>query len=161
MEEARTKHSEKLLALAETIRFLERAFARFQPKSMRTRPRSGGFSFVEQLWHLADLEREGYGVRIRRIRAEDEPVLPDFDGDRIARERRYLERDPREGLDIFRSAREENLSLLSRSTTADFDRSAVQEEVGRITLADVQRMMSAHDKGHVSEIEDSLRELAL
>jgi DinB superfamily len=161
MEEARTKHSEEITALGETIPFLERAFARFPPDAMRTRPRGGGFSFVEQLWHLADLEREGYGVRIRRIRAEDEPVLPDFDGDRIARERRYPERDPREGLDIFRSAREKNLSLLSRSTAAEFARSAVQEEVGRVTLADVQRMMYEHDKGHASEIEDLLRELAL
>jgi len=27
----------------------------------------GGFSPVEQCWHLADLEREGFGVRLRRL----------------------------------------------------------------------------------------------
>ena len=31
------------------------------------RPAAGGFAFVEHAWHLADLEREGYGTRISRL----------------------------------------------------------------------------------------------
>jgi len=50
-------------------------------------PTRRAFSPVEQVWHLADLEREGFSVRIRRLRDEQAPRLPDFDGDRIARER--------------------------------------------------------------------------
>ena len=38
-----------------------------------------GFSPVEQCWHLADLERDGYAVRIRRLLNETEPALPDFE----------------------------------------------------------------------------------
>src|SRR5215470_1921827 len=52
----------------------------------------GAPSPVEQCWHLADLEREGYGSRIRRLLDESNPVLPDFDGARVARERKYAER---------------------------------------------------------------------
>jgi len=57
----------------------------------------GAFSPVEQVWHLADLEREGFGVRIRRLRDEQAPRLPDFDGDRIARERHYRSLSLRRG----------------------------------------------------------------
>ena len=66
-----------------------------------------GFSPVEQCWHLADLEREGYGVRIRRLLVEDEPALPDFDGERVARERDYTSLSLREGIETFRRARAE------------------------------------------------------
>jgi hypothetical protein len=156
-----TIRRDTLLAdLSRTPEFLRRALARIRADELRRPPKSGGFSFVEQLWHLADLEREGYEQRIRRILAEDEPELPDFEGDRIARERRYLERDAHEGLEIFRLARERNVAALSRATSADFMRSGTQAEVGRITLADLPRMMSEHDQGHRAEIEALLSELA-
>ena len=48
------------------------------------RVRSGPFALVEQVWHLADLEREGFGERIRRLIAEEDPFLPDFDGAHLA-----------------------------------------------------------------------------
>lgn len=126
----------------------------------RTPPPDGGFSFVEQVWHLADLEREGYAERIRRILGEAEPELPDFDGDRIARERRYLERDEQAGLARFTAAREHNLAALHGATAAQRARSGTQAGVGRITLDDVARMMCEHDRGHREEIEDLLGRLA-
>jgi len=41
--------------------------------------RRGAFCPVEHCWHLADLEREGYGVRIQRLLRENQPLLRDFD----------------------------------------------------------------------------------
>ena len=76
------------------------------------RPAGGGFSFVENVWHLADLEREGYGTRIRRILGEENPALLNFDGDRIARERCYQEKDVERGLALFARARQANLEKL-------------------------------------------------
>src|SRR5262245_27271263 len=64
-----------------------------------------GFSPVEQCWHLADLERDGYAVRIRRLVNEVEPALPDFDGERVAQERNYKSLSLADGLDAFRRAR--------------------------------------------------------
>src|SRR5262249_16905373 len=69
----------------------------------------GGFSCLENVWRLADLGREGYGVRIRRLLTESEPVLANFDGDRAARERRYQSRELADGLAAFASARRFNL----------------------------------------------------
>ena len=78
----------------------------------------GALAPVEQCWHLADLEREGYGLRIQRLLGEVDPVLPDFDGARIARERAYRSRSLAEGLAAFREARGRNLARL-RTLTAD------------------------------------------
>jgi hypothetical protein len=112
----------------------------------------GGFCMVEQAWHLADLEREGYGERIRRLVAEQDPSLPDFDGARVAAERDYRARSLAEGLAAFAAARAENLARLRALDPAAWDRAGRQEGVGRITLRDVPRMMREHDESHRAEV---------
>src|ERR1700693_187672 len=72
----------------------------------------GAFSPVEQVWHLADLEREGFGCRIDRLLSEREPQLPDFDGAAIAAARHYRARCLTAGLAAFRAARQRNLDTL-------------------------------------------------
>ena len=111
------------------------------------------FSPVEQAWHLADLEREGFGVRIRRLLDEDDPSLPDFDGARLAEERRYRSRSLDEGLAAFTSARAANLALLRTVGPAQWSRAGTQEGVGRVALCDLPQMMSEHDAAHRAEIE--------
>ncbi|MCA1612335.1 MAG: DinB family protein [Acidobacteria bacterium] len=71
-----------LLTLESTPPLMARAARGLPASDARRRPAAGGFSLTENVWHLADLEREGFGVRIRRILCEDEPTLSNFDGDR-------------------------------------------------------------------------------
>jgi hypothetical protein len=111
------------------------------------------FAPVEQCWHLADLEREGFGLRIRRLLDEDEPRLPDFDGARIARERRYRTRDLAEGLLAFRTQRAANLALLRGLDAGQWRRAGTQDGVGRVALDDLPRLMAGHDAEHRAEIE--------
>src|SRR5512143_1751315 len=112
----------------------------------------GTFSLVEQAWHLADLEREGYAERIRRLLSEERPHLPDFDGDRIARERNYRARSLAEGVAAFAAARAENVRLLRSLSPEAWARTGTQEGVGEIRLEDVARMMQRHDHSHRREI---------
>jgi hypothetical protein len=112
----------------------------------------GTFSPVEQCWHLADLEAEGFGARIRLLLSEQGPLLPDFDGARAARERDYQAKSLAEGLAAFRAARQSNLALLQTVPDADWSRKGVQEGVGEVTLADVPRLMRDHDASHKAEI---------
>ncbi len=148
-----------LLTLESTPALLARAAAGLSPGEERRRPARGGFSFVENVWHLADLEREGYGVRIRRILAEESPALLNFDGDRIARERVYQERDVELGVATFTRAREQNLEALRRLSGSDWKRSGAQEGVGRVTLDDIPRMMADHDRSHDADIAALLAEI--
>lgn len=143
-----------LLTLESTPALLRRAAAAFAPGQVRMRPASGGFSFVENVWHLADLEREGYGARIARMLGQDNPALENFDGDRIARERGYQDKDVERGLALFTRARAANLAVLRRLARAEWSRSGSQEGVGRVTLADLPRMMAEHDRSHGDEVAD-------
>ena len=147
------------LTLESTPALLARAAAEVPGDSVRQRGTAGGFSLVEHVWHLADLEREAYGVRIRRLLTEDEPVLSNFEGDRVARERMYLRRDLAEGLLAFTTARTRNLQRLREVSAEDWKRAGRQEGIGRIELSDVPRMMTEHDRAHGVEIAELVAEL--
>jgi hypothetical protein len=148
-----------LLTLESTPVLLARAAESLPPGTARRRPAAGGFSFVENVWHLADLEREGFGVRIRRILSEPEPTLSNFDGDRIARERDYWSRSVAPGIAVFGAARMRNVELLRGVAVADWRRRAIQDGVGVLTLADIPRNMAEHDRSHTADIAALLTEL--
>ena len=145
-----------LLTLESTPALLVRAAEGLTDEQARQSPPGGGFSFIENVWHLADLEREGYGVRIRRILSEEEPYLSDFDGDRIARERGYKNLDLAEGLAAFAIARNRNVLKLRSIHNSDWNRRGHQDNFGTIRLEDVPRMMAEHDRAHTSEVADLL-----
>ena len=133
--------------------FLAECFGALSPAEAATPGPDGAFAPVEQCWHLADLEREGYGLRIRRLLAEDAPALPDFDGARIAEERRYRTLSLHEGLRAFAEARRANLAALAAVTDAQWSCAGTQEGVGPVMLCDVPAMMAEHDATHREEIE--------
>jgi hypothetical protein len=138
--------------------FLEASFSTLSATDAGRLGVGGTPSPVEQCWHLADLEREGYGARIRRLLDESNPVLPDFDGARVARERKYSERRLDEALDLFREARAANLTALRDAEAGDWLRAGIQEGVGPIALCDLPSMMDEHDEIHRHEIEVWVRD---
>jgi hypothetical protein len=155
----RNREREGLLSrLEEMPAFLEAAFGALSAADAVRPGPNGTFSPVEQCWHLADLEREGFGARIDRLLTEDDPFLPDFDGDRVARDRDYRSRALAAGLRAFRDARAENVAKLRAPADVQWDRSRRQEGVGRVALRDVPALAAAHDAAHRGEIEAWLHE---
>jgi hypothetical protein len=111
-----------LSRLAEMAGFLQAVFASLSSSdALRSGPEDT-FSPVEHCWDLADLEREGYAVRIRRLRSEVDPALPDFDGARVADERRYKTLSLVEGIESFRKARTANLLTLRSIAPEEWSR---------------------------------------
>jgi len=147
------QRDELLQSLRTFPEFVRECFAVLSPEAGRSRGPGGGFSPVEHCWHLADLEREGFGRRIARLRDEVMPHLPDFDGDRLARERQYLARPIPEGIEAFRLARATNLAMLAELTDAEWRRAGTQEGVGGVSLCDLPDLMAQHDSAHRREIE--------
>jgi hypothetical protein len=148
----RTERDELWRALETMPTFLLEQFESL-PAPQTTRPGpEGAFSPVEQCWHLADLEREGFGVRIRRLLREEDPYLADFDGSRVAKEREYAKRSLADGIAAFRDARAANLATLRAVPAAEWSRRGTQEGVGRVALCDLPHMMAEHDAAHRAEI---------
>lgn len=133
--------------------FLAERFAALSEHEARLPRADETFAPVEQCWHLADLEREGFGARIRRLLEEEDPFLPDFEGARLAKERQYRTRSLEQGLAAFRQGRQANLALLRTLQSDQWSRAGTQEGVGRVALCDLPHMMAEHDAAHRAEIE--------
>lgn len=145
--------AELLTSLGDMPEYLNSRFGHLSREDA-TRPGPGnGFSPVEQCWHLVDLEREGFARRMQRIRLEDKPVLPDFDGSTIARDRNYRGKSLSEALVEFRAARAESIALIQAIRAEEWERNGVQEGVGNVHLCDIPVMMLEHDTAHRVEIE--------
>jgi len=132
--------------------FLEDAFAGLAADEAAAPGPDHTFAPVAQCWHLADLEREGYGVRIRRLQDESAPQLADFDGARLAHERDYASRSLPAGLAAFRAARGANVAALRALGSGAWRRGGTQDGVGPIMLCDIPAMMAEHDAAHRDEI---------
>jgi hypothetical protein len=137
--------------LASMSSFLAERFGALSEDEARLRD-GDVFSPVEQVWHLADLEREGFGVRIERLLNEDDALLPDFDGAQAAERRKYREKSLRDGMRAFARARQDNIDALARVTPSEWTRRGEQQGVGPVSLGDIPIMMLEHDAGHRNEI---------
>jgi hypothetical protein len=139
---------EKLARSPEVVR---EYLARMDVSQLRSKPNPSLFSPLENVWHLRDIEREGYLVRIRRILSENVPALEDLDGDRMAIERRYNELELAPAIAGFAAARAESLALLNGLPAEAWTRRA--HFADRIVdLQTLIEMMVDHDHGHLSSI---------
>ena len=110
------------------------------------------FSALENICHLRDLELQGYAPRIRRMLDESNPVLPDFDGARVAAESNYHGEARSGALDAFAKARRENVQKLRGLTAEQLKRAGTLAGVGTITLRDLTIKMREHDQGHLEDL---------
>ena len=110
------------------------------------------FSVLENICHLRDLELQGYTQRIRRILAESNPALADFDGARVAAESSYNNEQPDFALEAFQTARRENVEVLRALAEGQLTREGTLDGVGTITLKRLAEMMREHDEGHLEDL---------
>ena len=143
--------------LAGMTDFLDESFRGLPASRIRESLAADEFSPVEHCWHLADLEREAFAVRIRRLIDEDNPMLGNFDGSRIALERQYKERSLSEGIAAFRESRLRNIEMLKSIPLESWTRKGEQEGVGTVMLCDIPEMMAGHDAEHKRQIAEWLR----
>lgn len=127
------------------------------PQDAQLRLSPEEFSVLESICHLRDIELEGYTVRIRRLLEENNPQLEDIDGARLAVERDYNHQGLDSALEVFTSARAQNVELLRRVNEDDLHRKGSMQGVGEITLGALIDMMIEHDEGHLDELRRSVR----
>ena len=117
------------------------------------RNESREFSALENVCHLRDIEVEGYTVRINRILSEDDPVLVDIDGGRLAIERNYAAQNLDEALKTFARARAANVRTLKTLREEQFSRAGTLEGIGVVSLERLVELMLEHDQGHLDDLK--------
>ena len=131
----------------------------FPAEHLTAHPLPGKWSAREIVHHLADSEGNS-AIRLRRLLAEDKPVIQGYDQDQFAVLLKYNERDMQPSLDAFRAARESTLQIIELMTESDWNREGEHTESGRYTPEDWLEIYAAHAHNHASQIRrlrDALR----
>jgi hypothetical protein len=102
--------------------------------------------------HLADSESMAY-VRLRRLIAEDEPVIQGYDEPEWARRLHYEQRPIEASLAVLAAVRTASLELLERLTPDEWARTGTHTESGPYGV----EMWLATYAGHPHEHGDQIR----
>jgi hypothetical protein len=116
------------------------------------KPAPDRWCIKEIVWHLADGEEEVFTIRLKRILKEDRPFLYSVDQDTLARERNYIKRGLKEGIDKFCTQRGMNLEIIESANPGDWGRMGSHETKGVVSFKDIVESMVEHDAKHLEQI---------
>lgn len=131
---------------------------------LAARAQSGGWSALEVLCHMRDVETEIYAPRLSQLTGpvHGVAVVLKGAGDMDARnaawatERGYQAADPSAALAAFARARGENLARLETLGPLDWSRGAIHPSRGAITLYEQVERFAEHDLAHQRQIDRAL-----
>jgi DinB superfamily len=115
----------------------------------------GGWSARMVAHHLADSEATAY-VRLRRLIAEDEPIIIGYDEAEFAR-RLHYERPIGASLAVLKAVREASLELLAAISADEWERAGRHSESGAYSVDDWLRTYANHSHEHADQIRRARR----
>ncbi len=111
----------------------------------------GKWSAAEIVHHLADSESIS-ATRLRRLLAEDRPVIPGYDQDAFAVRLGYNSRPLAPALDAFRAARATTLQILRAMSDADWARTGWHTDSGLYSAEHWLEIYADHAHDHAGQI---------
>lgn len=114
------------------------------------RPAPGKWTSREIVHHLADSEMTS-AIRLRRLLAEDRPVIVGYDQEEFARKLHY-DRPITASLAAFKAARDTSGEILDRMSEAEWAREGTHSESGHYSVLRWLEIYAAHAHGHADQI---------
>jgi transcriptional regulator with XRE-family HTH domain len=118
------------------------------------KPDNGGFSLLEHVCHLRDIDADGYRERVERMLTEQHPSLTDLDGDALARDRDYQSQDLEAALSSFTAIRWQVAARLAKLTPEEWHRTGLMAGTTEITIEGLIGAMLAHDSEHLDQLSE-------
>ena len=116
----------------------------------RVPPGDGEWSAREIVHHLADSESMAY-IRLRRLIAEDEPVIQGYDEPEWAR-RLHYDRPIEPSIAVLRAVRDASLQLLLTLSDDEWSRTGSHTESGPYGVEGWLRIYAGHPHEHAEQI---------
>ncbi|MHB8574858.1 MAG: DinB family protein [Dehalococcoidia bacterium] len=130
---------------------VDRLTADLSAEQLRARPAPNEWCVLEIAGHLID-KTEAWGERLRRIAAEEKPVLPAFDQVERVRDRAYIEADVTALLARLRQLATELVTDLRHLPTEAWARQGIHEERGVLTLGEACRIYAISIPEHMAQL---------
>jgi hypothetical protein len=138
---------------------LHEAVAAVKPGQEDRPPRAGEWSVRETLIHLRNVIVMVYGLRLRRLLYEREPVFGDYDEEAFRRED-LARQEPLDDLVRMITAEHEQIARLLDGLPAErWSREGRHPELGAMSVEFLARRVGAHTEEHARQIRDTARAL--
>ncbi len=111
---------------------------------------AGGWTPRQIVHHLADSETTSY-IRVRRLLAEDNPIIYSYDEERFATALHY-DRPIDASLETVRAVRWATLGLLERLSETEWARAGTHSDSGRYDVETWLATYAAHGHDHARQI---------
>jgi hypothetical protein len=131
------------------------AVAGLTDDELDARPFAGEWTVREIAHHLADGELNS-AVRLRRLIAEEHPILPGYDEMEFSRRLHYGDRPIGPSLAAMRAARAATLDILERLSEAEWARTGVHTEQGPYSVEAWLRDYASHPHDHADQAHSVL-----
>lgn len=128
-----------------------KALQGFPAGGLTAHPIPGKWSAAEIVHHLADSETTS-ALRLRKLLAEEHPIIHGYDQELWARTLKYTERDIAPSLEAFRYARASTAQLLPLMSDADWAREGWHTESGRYSAERWLQIYAVHAHNHAGQI---------
>ena len=134
---------------------LEAAVEGLSDAELDHRPSDGGWTPREVVHHVADSEMTS-AIRLRRLIAEDEPLIVGYDGDEFARRLHYADRPIEPALAAVAAARATTAQILRGLTDAEWARTGTHSESGPYGVEGWLEIYAVHCDEHADQIRRAL-----
>jgi hypothetical protein len=139
---------------------LRKAVAGMTREQLAARPVPGKWSTLELICHIADFEPV-YADRMKRVIAEENPLLLAGDPDRFQARLAYSNRDAEEEMALIQVVRSQMARILKTLPESDFARTGKHSVDGPIPLAVLLERITNHIPHHVTFVEEKRKALGM
>jgi hypothetical protein len=140
---------ERIRSSAGTVR---RAVEAAPPGRFTRAPQAGEWSALETLTHLRDVIVHVYGLRIRRLLYEDDPLFTDFDEESYRRSSLARGEATEDLLDTIVAEHEQLARLLRTLPDAEWARQGRHPSLGAMSIEFLARRVGEHAEEHATQI---------
>ena len=123
--------------------------------ALDARPAPAEWSARQVVHHLADSETMST-IRLRRLLAEDGPLLLAYDQDEFAA-RLHYERPVEQSLAVFTAVRAANVELLACLADDEWARDGTHSDDGPYSVERWLAIYAAHGRDHADQIREAIR----
>jgi uncharacterized damage-inducible protein DinB len=152
--------AQMIASYVEGPRLLRASVRGMSREQLRARPIAGKWSTLEVVCHLVDSE-QAWCHRMKRVIAEEKPLLIGYDESRFTATLGYHDRDLDEELDLLDAQRDQMARVLRGLPDAAWLREGVHNERGLITLETMVEVEAEHVVHHIRHILDKRKALGL
>jgi uncharacterized damage-inducible protein DinB len=132
---------------------LGKSIAGLSKEDLLAFPVPGTWSIQQIVLHMLDSDLVGTD-RMKRVIAEDNPLLLGYDESKFATRLHYDKLDPQLACDIFVKNRQLTAAILRQLPDEAFQRTGIHTERGKETLAELVEIYAGHLQHHLKFIRE-------